>query len=99
MDNPPSEGAPSGRAYQAEADTQVAAFVADLPPEDAALALATLLTRAATRLHNLARGEASARKGQPEWPTWAALQNAARNTVLGASTTRDQAGRLPRNRV
>ncbi len=82
------------RDYQAEADGYLARAVDDLPPEEAALALSVFLNRAATRLHNVARGQAAERKGQPEWPAWAALQNATRNAVLQASTCRDLAARL-----
>lgn len=89
-------GAPEtpARDYQAEADGYVARLTDGLAPEAAAAALAVLTSRAATRLHVLARGEASGRKGQPEWAAWAALQNAARSVVLQASTCRDLAGRL-----
>lgn len=79
---------------QAEADRVLAELTEGLPPEAAARALAVLLARTATRLHNVARAEASARKGQPEWPAWAALQNASRSAVLQASTCRDLAARL-----
>ncbi|MDQ6674842.1 MAG: hypothetical protein M3069_29575 [Chloroflexota bacterium] len=65
-----------------------------LAPEEAALALAVLLNRAGARLHTLTRGQASARKEQPEWPAWAQLQNASRTLVLHASTCRDLAARL-----
>ena len=51
-------------------------------------------TRAAARLHILGRGESAARKGQPSWPVWAQLQNAARTLVLHSSTCRDLAARL-----
>ncbi len=65
-----------------------------LGPEEGALALATLVNRAVARLHTLARTEAAARKAQPDWPTWAQLQNASRSLVLQASTCRDLATRL-----
>ena len=80
--------------YQALADTLLTSLADGLGPADAALALAVLLNRAGTRLHNLARGEASAHKEQPEWPAWAQLQNASRTLVLHASTCRDLAARL-----
>ena len=82
------------RDYQAEADSYLARLTEGLTPQAAAAAVAVLTSRAATRLHVLARSEASARKGQPEWAAWAALQNAARSVVLQASTCRDLAGRL-----
>ncbi len=88
-----ADGAPE-RDYQAEADANLAGATVGLGPEEEALALAVLLNRAATRLHNLARAESAARKGQPDWPTWAQLQNAARQAVLQASTGRDLAARL-----
>jgi len=83
-----------GRNYQAEADQHLAALTEGLGQSEAALALATLVNRAATRLHNVARGEATARKGTAEWPAWASLQNAARTLVLHSSTCRDLARRL-----
>lgn len=83
-----------GRDFQAEADRSLADLLSGLPAEQAALALAVLGSRVATRLHTLARAEAGARKGQPDWPGWAQLQNASRNVVLQASTCRDLALRL-----
>ena len=83
-----------GGDYLVLADALLARLADGRRPEEAALALAVLLNRAGTRLHNLTRGEASARKEQPEWPAWAQLQNAARNIVLQASTCRDLAARL-----
>jgi hypothetical protein len=82
------------RELQARADAILEAFVGDVSAEEAALGLAWLLNRAATRLHNVARAEAAVRKEQPTWPAWAQLQNAARGLVLQASTVRDLAGRL-----
>jgi hypothetical protein len=76
-------------------DSLLDALLGEQTPEARADALATLLNRAATRLHNLARSEATARKEQPDWPQWAQLQNAARSLVLQASTVRDLAKRLP----
>ena len=82
------------RADPAAADALLQQLVDGLTPEEAAQALAVLLNRAVARLHSLARSEAAARKGQPEWPTWAQLQNASRAMVLQASTCRDLAARL-----
>ena len=76
------------------ADELLESLIGELPPEAAAQALAMLVNRGATRLHNLARGEASARKDTPGWPAWAQLQNAARSLVLQSSTCRDLANRL-----
>jgi hypothetical protein len=85
---------PAPPDYQALADTLLTNLAEGRSPEDAALALAVLLNRAGTRLHNLSRGEASAHKEQPEWPAWAQLQNASRTMLLQASTCRDLAARL-----
>lgn len=82
------------RDFQAEADAYIATLRQGLTPEEAAIALATLAGRTGTHLHNLARAEAAARKTLPDWPSWAALQNATRNVVLQASTCRDLAARL-----
>ena len=79
---------------QAEADRLIKSLQADLSAEAAAYAVAVLANRAAAELHRLAKGEATARKGTPEWGTWAALQNSARKLVLDASTARDGAARL-----
>ena len=87
-------GSGEGRDFQAEADAHLAQVVDGLTGEQAAVALATLANRVATRLHNLARSQAADRKGQPDWAAWAQLQNAARNVVLQASTCRDLARRL-----
>jgi hypothetical protein len=81
---PPPEGA----------DAAIQRLIDGLGPEETAQALATLLNRAAARLHTLARSESSARKEQPDWPRWAQLQNASRSLVLQASTCRDLATRL-----
>lgn len=81
------------RDFQAEADAYIAGATQELGAEEGALALSVLANRAATRLHNLAREQALARKGAPEWATWAALQNATRNVVLQASTARDLAAK------
>lgn len=82
------------RDFQAEADTHLAAAVTGLDASEAALLLSVLANRAATRLHNLARAESTARKGEEDWATWAQLQNASRNGVLHTSTARDLAARL-----
>jgi len=78
-------------------DEAVEAVIEGLSAEAAAVALAALLNRAATRLHTLARAQATARKEQPDWAAWAQLQNASRALVLQSSTSRDLAARLPRS--
>ena len=60
------------------ADNLIGALVDGLGPEAAAVALAGLVNRAAGRLHALSRAEASAHKGQPEWPAWARLSVCSR---------------------
>ncbi len=79
---------------QAAADGALAQLTADLPPEAAALALALVLRRSATQLHTLSRQRATALRGEPAWPSWAALQNATRGALLQASTCRDLAAKL-----
>jgi hypothetical protein len=79
---------------QRQADALLDGLTEGRAPEDVALALAALVNRATARLHNLSRGEAAARKDQPDWPLWAQLQNASRSLVLQASTCRDLANRL-----
>jgi hypothetical protein len=86
--------APGGHDEQAQVDTFLAGLIDGLAPEEAARLLAIVASRTATRLHNLTRGQATALRGQPDWPAWAQLQNAARNVVLQASTCRDLARRL-----
>jgi hypothetical protein len=86
--------ATDGRDFQREADALLGGLTDGLAPEEAGLALAVLVQRAVTRLHNLSRGEAGGRKDQPDWPAWAQLQNASRALVLQASTCRDLAAKL-----
>ena len=88
-----TELAGEGR-LQAAAEAAVAQLTADLAPEEAALVLALVLRRSATQLHMLSRQRATAVRGEPAWPSWAALQNAARSAVLQASTCRDLAAKL-----
>jgi hypothetical protein len=87
-------GEPQAADFQARADRVLADLADGLAAEEAALALAVLANRTVARLHALTRAEATARKEQPSWPTWAQLQNASRNLVLQASTCRDLAARL-----
>ncbi|HLZ29735.1 MAG TPA: hypothetical protein VKV73_20645 [Chloroflexota bacterium] len=90
----PPRPAPGQDDFQTRADALLGGLADGLAPADAALALAVLLNRAGARLHTLTRGEAGARKDQPDWPAWAQLQNASRTVVLHASTCRDLAARL-----
>jgi hypothetical protein len=84
---------------QERADQLLESLIEALSTEEQALALALLANRTATRLHNLSRAEAQARKGQDSWPSWAGLQNVARALVLQTSTCRDLAARLAGRRA
>lgn len=59
------------------------------PPEQAASDLAAIANRAIIELHNVARGEASKRRGDADWGRWARLANAARSGVLQLAAVRD----------
>ena len=65
--------------------------IASLPPNESAMALAELVNRTAVELHKLARAQAQARRGEPDWGDWAKLANAARTAVLQAASCRDAA--------
>ena len=80
------------------ADAVLEPLLEGLAPEEAALGLALVITRAAARLHPHSRPSATARKEHADWPQWAQLQNAARALVLQASTCRDLASRLANRR-
>lgn len=84
----------TGRDVQAEADRLVRELSAGLGPDDAAYAVAVIANRAASELHRLAKAEATARRGSPEWGSWAGAQNAARSLVLQSSTARDLVAKL-----
>jgi hypothetical protein len=87
------------RDFQSEADALLLRFTDGLAGSEGALALAVLANRTVARLHAVSRGEAAARKDQPDWPAWAQLQNASRSLVLQASTCRDLALRLAGRRA
>lgn len=59
------------------------------PPERAIVDLTALANRAIVDLHNVAREEASKRRGQADWGQWARLANAARSAVLQIAAVRD----------
>jgi hypothetical protein len=82
------------RNVQAEADALIKELTAEAGPEEAAYAVAVLVNRSAAELHRLTKGEATARRGAPDWGAWAALQNTARALVLQSSTARDGAAKL-----
>lgn len=66
----------------------------NLTPAEAALRLAAIANRATAALHQLARTQASAVKGQPSWGRWASLMNASRDAVLRTATCRQAASQL-----
>jgi hypothetical protein len=65
-------------------------------PDQAALTLAAIATRAIAELNRLARAEANQRRGRPDWGAWASLANAARDAVLKLSACRRAAADLAR---
>ena len=68
------------------------------PPEEAALVLAAIANRAMAELNKLARAQGAARRGTPDWGSWAALANAARDAVLRVATCRKTAFDLARSK-
>ncbi len=86
----------SPEALQQEIERFIRAKSDGLSPEEAALVVAQIVSRAAAELHRLARAEAVRLKGTAEWGQWASLQNAARAAVLQAASCRDVASRLSR---
>lgn len=79
------------REPRAAAEAVVRELVAGRPPAEAALALAELATRAVAELQRLARQQAEAYRGQPQWGAWAKLANVARKGVLDLASCRDAA--------
>lgn len=74
------------------------------PAEEAIPALTLVANRAIVELHRLAREQANARRGQPDWGQWARLANAVRSGVLQVAAIRDSVKRLdleqpPRGRI
>ena len=63
-------------------------------PVDQAADIVAVLHKAAVELNKVARARASATKGEPEWGSWAGLQNTTRSLVLQASTCRDLVGKI-----
>ena len=78
-----------------EAEAALEAIAKIEPANERARMLANTINRAVAQLHRLARDEAAARKGQPDWAAWAKLVNASRQAVLQAATCRDITGGLP----
>jgi hypothetical protein len=84
----------AGRPLPAAVEAAIRAAAAAERPEQAALTLAAIATRAVAELNRLARAEAAGRRGQPDWGPWASLANAARDAVLKLSACRRVAADL-----
>jgi hypothetical protein len=63
-------------------------------PAQAAVLLASIANRAAAALHQLARTQGSAHKGQADWGRWASLANVSRDAVLRTATSRQTASQI-----
>ncbi|HEV8638767.1 MAG TPA: hypothetical protein VG370_31535 [Chloroflexota bacterium] len=82
------------RQVPPEAEAALEALLAVEPLEERARLLANTISRAVAALHRLARDEAAAHKGRPDWAAWAKLVNASRQAVLQAASCRDIAAGL-----
>jgi hypothetical protein len=91
-----SEVAETGetRPIPKEVDDAIRAAAVAESAEDAALTLAAIANRAIAELNKLARTQSQARRGQPDWGTWAGMANAARDAVLRVATCRKTAAEL-----
>ena len=69
--------------------------LAEQGPDRAIADLTTLANRAIIELHKIARQEASRRRGEPDWGSWARLANAVRSGVLQVAAIRDSVKGLP----
>lgn len=87
--------AASGR-LPPEIDAAIRQIGAGANRAEAALLLAAIANRATAALHQLARTESTARKGQSDWGRWASLTNASRDAVLRTATCRQTAAQLAR---
>jgi hypothetical protein len=72
-----------------QAEAALEAIAAVESPAERARLLANTISRAVAQLHRIARDESTARKGQPDWGSWAKLVNASRQVVLQSATCRD----------
>ena len=86
------EGGPGRVPIDVEAAIKTA--LANSNRAEATLVLASIANRAAAALHQVARSEAAARKGQPDWGRWAALSNVSRDAVLRTAAGRQTATQL-----
>jgi hypothetical protein len=78
----------------AEVEAAIKAALANPSRGEATLLLASIANRATAALHQVARTEAAARKGQPDWGRWAALANVSRDAVLRTAASRQSATQL-----
>lgn len=91
---PPEGDAVDSRPLPAPVEDAIRAAAAEGEPEQRALVLAAIATRAVAELNRLSRAEATARRGAASWPAWASLSNAARDAVLKLATCRKAATAL-----
>lgn len=86
---------PPGRGpVPADVEAAIKSAIALENRAEGVVVLAAIANRATAALHQLARAEANARKGQPEWGRWASLVNASRDAVLRTATCRQTANQL-----
>jgi hypothetical protein len=78
----------------AEIEAAIKAAIASSDRVEATLLLASIANRATAALHQVARTEAAARKGKPDWGRWAALSNVSRDAVLRTAASRQTATQL-----
>jgi hypothetical protein len=91
------EGEPARVPMDVEA--AIKATLANPNRVEATMILALIANRAAAALHQVARSEATARKGQPDWGKWAALSNVSRDAVLRTAAGRQTATQLAQARL
>ena len=84
------------RPVPPEVEAAIQAALNNPTRADAVLTLASIANRTIAALNTLARNEANARRGAEDWGIWAALANAARDTVLKTATLRKTATALAR---
>ena len=77
-----------------EVEAAIKSALANPSRGEATLVLASIANRATAALHQVARAEAAARKGRPEWGQWAALANVSRDAVLRTAAGRQSATQL-----
>ena len=87
-------GQPQEQSIPREVEAAIRGVASAGAPEQAALTLAAIATRAVAELNKLARAEANRRRGQADWGAWAGLANTARDAVLRVATCRKAATEL-----